>query len=62
MAYIAVIRTKTTERLDPSGDLAFCSVTSSKFAPVADLDIVGRFHDVGDVVAWVHLEESTKIN
>lgn len=51
-----VVRTKTTEGLHPSSDLALGCVAGAQLAPIADLHVVGRLHDVGDVVARVHLE------
>lgn len=51
------IHTKTTERLHPSGDLAFGCTACAQLAPVADLHIVRRFDNVGDVMTGVNLRK-----
>lgn len=49
--------TQTAERLDPAlGALALGRVRGALAAPAADLLVVRRLHDVGDVTARIHLE------
>lgn len=53
---VSKIITETAERLHPARDLALGCVAGPQLAPVADLHVMGGFHDVGDVVARVHLQ------
>lgn len=49
------VRTETAEWLDPSSDLAFSGIVGTQLTPIADLHVMGRFNDVGDIVARVDL-------
>lgn len=56
MHFVDRLRTKTAERLDPSGDLALGGVAGSQLAPVADLHVVGGLNNVRNIVARENLE------